>query len=150
MDREEKLQEFFEHLMEEGVAQSVETAYQELLEENLDYQLDELPEDMREDLASTAAEVYAEQARDIMSSTYLDESELGLAMATAFLDDENVSELGSRTRAVMRDYSGRLEGLDYDTYERRALTVLADPWPEQDLGTGAERFKDPKDDPAFY
>lgn len=146
---QELFQEFFEEIITEGVAGEVKEAYEQLLEDNLRCQVEEVPGDMRQDLATSAAEVYSQQARDILNSSYLDHSDVGLAMATAFLDDSNQRELALKTRTVFNEYDGQFNGKK-DRYENRTITVLTDPWPPQDLGTGVERFKDPEDDRTFY
>ncbi|WP_414837733.1 hypothetical protein ACK3SF_05690 [Candidatus Nanosalina sp. VS9-1] len=152
-DREElvdELQEYFQEVVGEAVGDEVEEAYEDLLEKNLDHQLDEVPEQVRDELAEVGAALYAHQTRKILRSDYLGDEELDLAMATAFLDDGNEILLAKKTRAVFREYEDQLSGLDRETYEERALTVLNHPWPESDLGTGVERFKDPDDDPTFH
>lgn len=152
-DRQEildELQEYFREVVGEAFGSDVEEAYEDLLEQNLDHQLDEVPEQVREELAEVGASLYAHQAKKILGSDYLGDEEVDLAMATAFLDEGSEILLAKKTRAVFREYEEELSGLDQDTYEERALTVLNHPWPESDLGTGVERFKDPEDDPAFY
>lgn len=146
----DELQSYFQEVIGEKVGESVQEAYEELLEQNLEHQVGELPENVRGDLAEAGAEVYAEQAQRVLESDYLGKDELDLAMATAFLDDDSEVELALKARAVFREYGGELEGLDRGRYEKRARTVLNHPWPENHLGTGVERFKDPEDDRTFH
>lgn len=135
--------------LEEKFVESVGEAYEELLNDNLGEHLDELPRDVREDMAERASEVYADQARRILDSGYLDESDVEVAAATAFLSGENVKELACATRAVLRQHQEEFNG-DFERYERWSLRVLNDPWPPQDLGTGVERFKPGERDRTFY
>jgi hypothetical protein len=145
-----QFQETFSAILEEQTVKTVEDGFEHLLSRNLEEQLEELPPQMRDDLARSTAEIYGEQAREILNSTYMGQNELYLAMATAFIRDTNVSEIGVRTRALFRDYSEDLEELERTRYESQAFQVLTDPWPLQDLGTGVERFKDPEDDRSYY
>ena len=145
----DSLQSYFREVIGEEIGANVQEAYEDLLESNLDQQVGEVPETVREDLAEAGAEVYADQAQRLLASSYLGEDELDLAMATAFLDEDNEVQLAKKTRAVFRDYEDVLGDIDRDRYEKRARTVLNHPWPESHLGTGAERFKDPEDDRTF-
>lgn len=139
--------------LEEHSIESVRETYKDLLEKNLRVYLDELPAELREDLAKTSAKVYGDQIEEIFESAYLDSSNFILAVTTAFLTDSNLGSLGVRVRSQFRNYQGELRDLDQEKYERRALKVLSDPWPQIHLNPrfeSVERFKDPEDDPAYY
>ena len=147
-ERQEEFVEYLESLDKLQKAGKVAEVYVDLLKDNLDEHLDSLPEELREDLAVKGAEVYAEQAMRIYDSTYLSEDEMVLAMATAFLDENNSREIAKRTRSVFREYGGELE-LDEERYQHWAFTTLKDPWPPQALGTGVDRFLEPENDRTY-
>jgi len=161
-EREEFIEdwrELYEQVMQDQAVNSVEDFYTDILLENLNSNahLSHLPEEGREALAEMAAKAYGEQARRILNSGYLDEDEMGLAVATAFLNDKKKMKVGAQAQGLVdfywEDADQQAQQYGKENYKQWAFEVLIDPWPPHQLEEGFEsvnRFKPPEDDPTYH
>jgi hypothetical protein len=159
-DREEfveQWQEFFQEILEEHAVNQVEDVYEDILRENLDSTayLDEMPEQMTEALAEMAAGVYGEQAQRILDSGYVGQDELGIAVATAFLDSDRQVKVGVQAQGIVDLYWDEMpetaQRHGKDQYQEWAFEALTEPWPPEQLNEWehVDRFKPPADDRTY-
>ena len=154
----EEWQKFMEEMFEEVALEAVEDFYQDILKENLDSTsyVSNLPDEGREALAEMAASVYAEQAQRILDSEYVGRDELGLAVATALLDDKRKVKVGAQAQGIVDlyydDMHPRDQRFDLEEYQKWTFEALTEPWPPnhlEDNFESVERFKPGEDDPAY-
>lgn len=155
---QEEWEEFFREAVEEVTVNTVEDIYQDVLRKNLDKNahLSNLPEEGRAALADMAATVYGEQAQRILDSSYVDQQEVGLAVATAFLDQKKQLKVGAQAQGLVDFYWDDMSTHDQrygkDNYQQWAFEALTNPWPPHQLEEGwasVNRFKPGEDDPAY-
>lgn len=151
-------QEFIEGKIEEATVEPVENIYQQVLRENLDSTsyVSNIPEEGREALADMAASIYAEQAQRILDSEYVGREEVGLAVATALLDDKRQVKVGAQAQGIVDlyydDMHPRDQRFDLEKYQEWTFEALTEPWPPHQLKEGFEsvdRFKPGEEDPAY-
>ena len=155
----EEWQEFMQEVFEEAAVDAVEQFYQDVLRQNLDSTsyLSNLPEEGREALADMAASVYADQAQRILDSEYVGQDELGMAVATALLDDKRQVKVGAQAQGIVDmyydDMHPRDQRFEVEEYQKWAFEALTEPWPPQhfeDDWESVDRFKPGEDDPAYH
>ena len=154
----EQWQEFYREAVEDHAIEQVEEFYTDVLVQNLEENahLSHLPDEGIDALAEMAANVYGEQARRILDSEYVGEDEVGLAVATAFLDEKRQFRVGAQAQGLVDLYWGDADAearrYGKDQYQEWAFEVLTDPWPPHQLEDSWEsvnRFKPTEDDPAY-